>query len=371
MRELIELFKTNIIAIIGIIVSVITLCVITNVLHKWSVKKEKERFPGETERPFIFIKHILNTLWIVLGVLALSLVFMGDDYYDYILTNFKLVLYVGMVAVLTIIGGTLTNLWFKRSIKNKILYNEDPTAFKFIRYVAVFSVYFVGFLLVMLVFPSLRGVSQTALGGAGVIALIAGVASQEALSNLVGGIFIISFKPFKIGDVVRLSDTMVGTVTDITLRHTIIRNYENKMIVIPNAIINKEKLINYDLGELKCCEHIEIGISYDSDIDLAKKILQEECGNHPLIFDNRTLLDKKEDKPVIRVALTKLNDSSMTIRAWAWASTYTDSFNLKCDVLESVKKRFDLEGIEIPFPYRTIVMKTTADKSTDALNKEQ
>ncbi|MBQ0768248.1 MAG: mechanosensitive ion channel family protein [Bizionia sp.] len=371
MREFIALFKTNIVGIIAIIVTVLALCVLTNVVHKWSVKKEKERFPGETERPFIFIKHILIALWVVLGVLALSLIFIGDDYYDYILTNFKLVLYIGVVAVLTIIGGTLTNLWFKRSIKNKILYSEDPTAFKFLRYVAVFIVYFLGFLLVMLVFPSLRGVSQTALGGAGVIALIAGVASQEALSNLVGGIFIISFKPFKIGDVVKLSDTMVGTVTDITLRHTVIRNYENKMIVIPNAIINKEKLINYDLGELKCCEHIEIGISYDSDIDLAKKIMQEECEKHPLIFDNRTLLDIKDGKPLVRVALTKLNDSSMTIRVWAWANTYSDSFALKCDVLESVKKRFDVEGIEIPFPYRTIVMKNTGDKTLQSLTKEQ
>tara|TARA_R110000787_G_scaffold108621_1_gene217008 strand:- start:5831 stop:6469 length:639 start_codon:yes stop_codon:yes gene_type:complete len=194
--------------------------------------------------------------------------------------------------------------------------------------------------------------------GAGVIALIIGVASQEALSNLIGGLFIISFKPFKIGDTVKVSDTMLGTVTDITLRHTIIRNFENKMIVIPNAVINKEKLINYDLGELKCCERIEIGISYDSNIDLAKKIMQDECENHPLIYDNRTELDKLDGKPVVKTALTKLNDSSMTIRAWAWAANYGESFSLQCDVLESVKKRFDKEGIEIPFPNRTITIKT-------------
>lgn len=151
---------------------------------------------------------------------------------------------------------------------------------------------------------------------------------------------------------------MLGTVTDITLRHTIIRNFENKMIVIPNAVINKEKLINYDLGELKCCERIEIGISYDSNIDLAKKIMQDECENHPLIYDNRTELDKLDGKPVVKTALTKLNDSSMTIRAWAWAANYGESFSLQCDVLESVKKRFDKEGIEIPFPNRTITIKT-------------
>jgi small-conductance mechanosensitive channel len=201
-------------------------------------------------------------------------------------------------------------------------------------------------------------VAQTALGGAGVIAIIAGIASQEALANVVGGVFIISFKPFRIGDRIKISDNMVGTVTDITMRHTVIRNFENKMIVIPNAIINKEKLINYDLGELKCCERIEIGISYDSNVVLAKKIMQEECENHPLILDDRSAEEKKQKLPIVKTALISLNDSSVTIRAWAWANNYSDSFQLRIDdVLESVKLRFEQEGIEIPFPYRTLVMK--------------
>ncbi|MEO8933840.1 MAG: mechanosensitive ion channel family protein, partial [Xanthomarina sp.] len=169
-------------------------------------------------------------------------------------------------------------------------------------------------------------------------------------------------RPFKIGDVVKVTDGMVGTVTDITLRHTILRNNENKMIVIPNAIINKEKLINYSLGELKCCELIEIGISYDSDIDLTKKIMREECENHPLIYDNRTNKEKKDKKPIVKTALIKLNDSSMTIRAWAWTRNYSNAFALKCDVLESIKKRFDKEGIEIPYPSRTIFIKDSKGK---------
>lgn len=155
----------------------------------------------------------------------------------------------------------------------------------------------------------------------------------------------------------KVTDTMVGRITDITLRHTVIRNFENKMIVIPNSIINKEMLINYDMGELKCCERIEIGIAYDSDIDLAKKIMREECENHALILDNRTTYEIEQGKPIVKTALIKFNDSSMTIRAWAWGDNFSEIFQLKIDVLESIKKRFDKEGIEIPFPYRTIVMK--------------
>ena len=214
-------------------------------------------------------------------------------------------------------------------------------------------------------FPSMKSVAQTALGGAGVIAIIAGVASQEALSNLVGGVFIISFKPFKIGDVIKVTDTMVGTVTDITLRHTVIRNFENKMIVIPNAIINKEKLINFDLGEKKCCEHIELGITYDSNVELAKKILREECEKHPFIFDNRTEADKKDGLPMVKTALTRFNDSSVTIRAWAWAETFGNAFTLKCDVFESTKKRFDAEGVGLAFPTRTVYIKNEIEKAKE------
>ncbi len=357
MNEFIETYKSLIIYAAGVLITVLLLYLLTNVLYNWMLKQEQKRYPGQNSFTVVLVKRVLNAIWLVLGIIALSFVFVDEENYGVLRHNFKLVLYLGFLAVLTIVFATSTNMWFKHSIKKKIQNGEDPTAYKFLRYVAVFSVCFTGALFALLAFPSLRGVAQTALGGAGIIALVAGVASQEALSNLVGGIFIISFKPFKIGDIIKITDNMVGTVTDITLRHTVIRNFENKMIVIPNSIINKEKLLNYDFGEHKCCEHIEIGISYDSDVDLAKRIMQEECEKHPLIYDNRTEEDIKDGKPMVRVALTKLNDSSVTIRAWAWSPSFVDSFNLRCDVFESIKKRFDTEGIEIPFPYRTVVMK--------------
>lgn len=357
MLEFWTIYRKQIIAVIIVIAAVALLRILTRLLHRWLVKKEKQKFPGESARSFNIVKRVLNILWMVLGALVLIMILTESDKNAAILSNFKLTLYLGIVIVLTIVAAASTNMWFKKSVKRKITMSEDPTAYKFLRYVAVFAIYFTGFLFCLLAFPSLRGVAQTALGGAGVIALIAGVASQEALSNLVGGIFIISFKPFKIGDIIEVTDTMVGTVTDITLRHTVIRNFQNKMIVIPNAIINKEKLVNYDLADPKCCEHIKIHISYDSDVKRAKEIMQEECENHPLIFDNRSILDKKDGKPIVKTALTHLNDSSVTIRAWAWCRNYDDSWTLQCDVKETIKARFTAENIEIPHQYRTIVMK--------------
>lgn len=371
MLDFFETYKDQIIYASVVIVSVIMLRLLTNLLHKWLLKQEKKKYPDETPKAVNWVRRILNALWLVLGFIALSILFVNEEKSAALKHNFNLILYLGILAVITIVGAASTNMWFRMSIKRKIINAQDPTSFKFLRYMAVIGIYITGVLFALLAFPSLEGIAKTALGGAGVIALIAGVASQEALSNLVGGVFIISFKPFKIGDVIKVTDTMVGTVVDITLRHTVIRNFENKMIVIPNAIINKEKLINYDLGEMKICERIEIGISYDSDVDLAKKIMQEECEKHPHILDNRSTADISNSRPLVRVSLTSLNDSSVTIRAWAWARNFSDAFDMRCDLLESIKKRFDEEGIEIPFPYRTIVFKNKEEDKTNTMNSEK
>jgi len=261
------------------------------------------------------------------------------------------------VAVITIVLASGANVWYSHSIKEKTALNEDYTNQKFLRYLVVYSIYFMGGVLIILAFPSLRGVAQTALGGAGILAIITGLASQEALANIVSGIFIISFKPFKIGDIIRIDESKTGTVTDITLRHTIIRNYQNNMIVIPNSIINKEKIVNYDLGDRMYCQWIDIGVSYNSDIDLAKHIVREECESHPNIVDHRSELDIYNQVPKVTTRIIGLEDSAVVLRAWAWARNFDEAFSMKCDLFESIKKRFDKEGIEIPFPYRTLILK--------------
>lgn len=363
MNEFIATYRDHILFGIAVVAVALICRYLTQRLYSWLLAEAREKFPLQAPSSLKLLRLVLNIMWFVLAVIALSFIFIPEAKYDAFEANFRRTLYLGVVAIVTIIAATITNLWFSRNIERKLSHESDPTNLKFLRYVVISAIYFVGVLFAVLAFPSLRGIATTALGGAGVIALIAGVASQEALSNLVGGVFIISFKPFKIGDVIEVSSTMVGTVVDITLRHTVIRNFDNKMIVIPNSIINKEKLINYDLGDRRCCERLEIGISYDSDVDLAKEIMRQECENHPLSIDNRTQLDKHNGAPKIRTALTKYNDSSVTIRAWVWTATFGDAFSLRCDVLESIKKRFDKEGVELPFPYRTLVFKDQPQES--------
>ena len=79
--------------------------------------------------------------------------------------------------------------------------------------------------------------------------------------------------------------------------------------------------------------------------------MRDEVMRHPMLIDPRTEADVEAGVPQVKIKVISLNDSSITLRAWAWAATSANAFNMKCDLLKSVKERFDREGIEIPYPY--------------------
>ena len=342
---------------IFVIVFIVILLLLTRFIHRRLVKRIKRKNPEKETHSLNVINRIVNTLLIVMGLFLLSVIFVEKSQYEAVGANFRKVFYIGIVIIFSIVAASIVESFFSRLAQKSLQTGGDPTSYKFLRYLSVATVYFFGLILIALAFPSLRSIAHTAIGGAGIAAIVLGVAAQEALANVVGGVFIIAFKPFKIGDVIRITDDLVGLVHDITLRHTVIKNYENKMIVIPNSIINKEKVTNYDLEDKRVCQWIEMGISYDSDIDLAKKIIMEECEAHPNLIDTRSQKDINKEVPKVVIRLINLGDSAVTIRAWAWARDFSSAFVMKCELYESIKKRFDKEGIEIPFPHRTLVFK--------------
>jgi len=257
----------------------------------------------------------------------------------------------------TLVVAFLVNRFFKRLIrKSAESLQNDPTTYQFLRHAIVGIIYIVGFGLAIYALPGMRAIASSILAGAGILAVAIGFASQQALSNVISGVFIIIFKPFRVNDRVKLGG-MSGVVEDISLRHTVIKDLENRRILVPNAVISDEIIINSDFGDQRICKWIDLGISYDSDIDLAKRIIREEIMAHPLLIDGRNALQLERGDPIVMVRLVALADSALSLRAWAWANNTADAFVLSCDVLESIKRRFDAEGIEIPFPHRTVVFK--------------
>lgn len=248
----------------------------------------------------------------------------------------------------------LLTYFFEKSAK---LIRVEPTHYTFLKHITSAIIYIIGVSLAIYTLPSLRSLSVSLFVGAGILVVIVGFASQQAFANIISGIFIVIFKPFRVGDRITIGTDIAGIVEDITLRHTIIKDWKNKRVIVPNSIISNEKIENADIGDSKICKWVEFGISYDSDINKAMKIMQGEAIKHPNFLDNRTAEEKKNNGPPVKVKVINLGDFSVNLRAWVWARNPGDAFALGCDLNKSIKERFDKEGIEIPFPYRTIVYK--------------
>lgn len=232
----------------------------------------------------------------------------------------------------------------------------DPTNYSFLKNSLSFIIFSIALFFIFSKIPFFRSLGTALFAGAGVFAAILGFAAQKAFSNIVSGIFILIFKPFRVGDTIEFSSRK-GVVEEITLRHTAIKDYENRRIVVPNSIISEDVIINSDIIDERIRQPIVFGISYDSSIDKAIEIIQQEADKHPLLMDCRTKKEIKAGEPKVMVRVVSLDEFSVQLKAYVWCLGNDAAFVLKCDLLKSVKEAFEKNGIEIPFPYRTIVYK--------------
>lgn len=266
---------------------------------------------------------------------------------------------IAIVLALTVIIAKTVSMLLSRSYKEMSRSIKiDRTQFLVLRRLVVLAVYVFGIIISGSMIPGLSTLGVSLLASAGIIAVIVGFAAQQTFSNIIAGVFIAIFEPFRVGDKISIKDEY-GTVEDITLRHTVVRTWEEKRIIIPNSKMGEEFIINYSIKDPKMLGVLNIGISYDSDIDKARKIMTEEALKHPdLKKDVRgkdnAFLSKEE---LVKVRLTELTDFAQNMRLYFWAPDKTTAIGMKFDLIEAIKKRFDKEGVEIPFPYRTIVYK--------------
>ena len=160
--------------------------------------------------------------------------------------------------------------------------------------IVVTTIYVIGIAGFLSLIPGMEKVSNSILASAGIMAMAVGLASQDALSNIVGGLFIIFSHPFKLGDYIEVDNVIKGTVLEITLRHTVIRDAENRMILVPNNKINSSTIINSSYGDTATCAFVEVGVSYTVDLNRAIDIMRDEVMKHPGLLDHRTEEEKKE-----------------------------------------------------------------------------
>jgi small conductance mechanosensitive channel len=176
------------------------------------------------------------------------------------------------------------------------------------------------------------------LGAAG---LAVGLALKDSLANFAAGFMMILFRPFKVGDYIEGAGT-AGTVEKIHIFNTQLKTPDNKIVIVPNASITAGNIVNYSTTGTRRVD-MTFGISYEDDIDKAKGIIEEI-----IRADARVL-----PEPAPMIAVAALADSSVNIVARPWVNS-TDYWGLLFDLTEKIKKRFDAEGITIPFPQRDV-----------------
>jgi small-conductance mechanosensitive channel len=277
--------------------------------------------------------------------------------YDKLEQLVGIVINIALIYITLMVFVYLERKLFKRIIDRREKQSIDRTNLIFLKNIVIYTTYGIGFLSMLNQIPGMQQFSKTLLAGAGILAAAIGFGSQQAISNIVSGIFMVMFKPFRVGDHIDLGGENKGIVMDISLRHTTIKNNENRMIIVPNSVLNNQSVINSTIINEATCAFVNIDISYKADIDRAITIMQEEALKHSLLKDHRSKTEKKNNAPQVVVRVIDLDNSAVNLRAWVWAANSNNAFVLKCDLLKSVKERFDKEDIEIPFPYSNVILK--------------
>ena len=246
-----------------------------------------------------------------------------------------------LLALLTLVIGLWIIGIFTRSFRKVLNSREvDPSLIPFS--VSLLSTSLK--VLLVLSILSMVGIEVTSfIAILGAASFAVGLALQGSLQNFAGGVMILIFKPFKVGDYID-GGGHAGTVNAIQIFNTILKTPDNKTIIIPNGGLSTSSLTNYSTEPTRRLDMV-FGIGYGDDIDKAISILQE-MGQ----ADDRVMKD-----PAPFTGVVELGDSSVNIafRVWCQSSEY---WNLHFYFHENVKKRFDKDGISIPFPQTEVTL---------------
>lgn len=244
-----------------------------------------------------------------------------------------------LVALLIyFIGKWVINFTLRATDRIFVKYEIEPSLASFL------NSFLKGLLYIVLILAILStlGVEVTAfiavLGAAG---LAVGLALQGSLANFAGGILILIFKPFKVGDTIEAQGTL-GSVENIAILYTTVRNFDNKVVTIPNGALANNSIVNFSVKPTRRVD-IAVGVAYGTDLKKTRQV----------ILDTLKKDERIHDDPAAAVYFTNFGDNSLdlTIRCWANAD---DLWPVFWDNMEAIKESLEANAIEVPFPQRDV-----------------
>lgn len=176
------------------------------------------------------------------------------------------------------------------------------------------------------------------LGAASILTVAIGFASQTSASNLISGLFLLAERPFQLGDMIKVGDA-TGEVIAIDLISVKLRTFDNLYVRIPNESLVKSQVTNFSRFPIRRFD-LQVGVAYKEDVERVRKVLEQVAERNPLCLD--------DPKPLIM--FQGFGDSSINLQLSVWGRRET-FFDLRSNVPLEVKKAFDEQGIEIPFPH--------------------
>ncbi|WP_410266893.1 mechanosensitive ion channel family protein [Cyclobacterium sp.] len=243
-----------------------------------------------------------------------------------------------IAVIIYFIGKWVINFTLKAIDKVFVKYEVDPSLSSFL------SSFLKGLLYVLLILAVLStlGVEVTAfiaiLGAAG---LAIGLALQGSLANFAGGILILIFKPFKVGDTIEAQGTL-GSVENIAILYTTVRNFDNKVVTIPNGALANNSITNFSVKPTRRVE-MAVGVAYGTDLKKTRQV----------ILDTLKKDERIHDDPAPAVYFTNFGDNSLdlSVRCWSDADNLWPVF---WDNMEAIKESLEAHDIEVPFPQRDV-----------------
>jgi small-conductance mechanosensitive channel len=241
------------------------------------------------------------------------------------------------VAVWLVIGLPLVAL-LSRSLKRYLARRYTPQqamiGSRFVLYLGIGFVIFT-------VLTELGFKLTTLLGAAGIVGVAVGFAAQTSVSNIISGLFIVAERPFGVGDVITVGN-VTGEVLSIDALSVKLRTFDNRYVRIPNETVLKTEVTNITRFPIRRVE-ITVGVAYKEDIGKVRDVLLDIVHKNPLCLNH----------PEPLVLISGFGNSSVDLTLMVWA-TKGDYLTVKNAVAEEIKRRFDQEGIEIPFPHLSL-----------------
>lgn len=238
-------------------------------------------------------------------------------------------------------------------ILNRIVKRRRKGALPFFYRLINTVIVVISVLLVMMTITPLASLARTLLAGSGLLAVVIGIAAQASLSNVFSGISIGGSRLFLIGETIEVvGQDISGVVTEMNLRQTILRDLNNKYIIVPNAVLDKAVIRAVQRAEHSVVNHLTLGIGYNNDIDRAIRIMKDAVLAHRNFFDMRTPQQIEEGmQKDVDVTVTDLAASSVRLHAAVWSKDAATGYAMLSDLRRAIFIQYREENIRMPYAY--------------------